>query len=169
MKTCKQLRESEMWLLEEELAWLLEMTEQEIQDYLRPEGGLALDATTRQDVGWVALGIFYWSAMGVTDDKALAGTLSVPRGMVRRARAFIQSLRDDPGKSPTGDETSAPLTQEEPIALYLVARREDANVAWCFEHRLLDAESVAEQLVIPMKAVRHAINELVRAARARQR
>jgi hypothetical protein len=34
---------------------------------------------------------------------------------------------------------------------------------------LMDVEHVADQLVIPMKAVRRAINELVRAARSKQR
>ena len=149
-----------MWLLEEEIAWLLEMTDQEIQDTLRPEGGLALDATTRTDVGWVALAIFYWSAVGVTDDRALAGTLGVPRAMIRCARAWIQSLRD---------EARAPETQEEPFVLYFVISANEPSVAWWIEHHLTDLEQVADQLVIPMKAVRRAVNDFVRAARSKRR
>jgi len=168
MKTCKQLREGDTWLLEEEIAWLLEMTEQEIQDYLGPEGGLALDATTRQDVGWVALGIFYWSAVGVTEERALARAMSVPRGMIRCARAWTDSLRA---------EARGPETPEEPFAMYFVARCDDPGkpptgdapiVAWSIEHHLIDVEQIADQLLIPMKAVRRAINECVRTARRRR-
>lgn len=164
MKTCRQLRESETWLLEEEMCWLLEMTEKEVQDSLGPEGGLALDATTRQDVGWVALGIFYWSAVGVTDERALARAMSVPRGMIRCARAWIQALRA---------EARDPETPEEPFAMYFVARCDDPGktptvVTWPIEHHLIDVDQIADQLLIPMKAVRRAINECVRTARRRR-
>jgi hypothetical protein len=82
-------------------------------------------------------------------------TLGVPRGMIQCARTWIHSLRDDP--------------DEEPFAMYFVARCDESNVAWCMEHHLMDVEQVADHLVIPMEAVRRAINDCVRATRPKKR